>query len=424
MKKLNVIEKLQNSEISFKETLEILSTKLFVWEFEYPDEFNITEAIPGCLAIHVLRKALSFFPNRYNHNNRNIDFNPKKLIEKRLSCLDITMSKILNELNSERYDPIQEEEEEGQDTIKKSLVDNQKYNMFRYSRTYNFLFEYIFKIFCLVKTYVIYKEVRDENTTNTKNMLKHVKDLVFYSRAFKFFFCDIFNVYNTKCIYIKISNRFNKTQINFQEIFDLCEPTKHFYLDLTAHFLKYSLSEVDLFTNKYKNRLNLTINTINNISKRYIHLLWKLFERKYPKIFTALRDIQSKKFEKFIKKVLGIMVSDDSLQNRFSVLYFDFLVGVYFSKIMNMGLYWDTNFKCMDINQFEEMDTLSHYPLIFRLCETLWGVSYNGTIYFGDIFQTYLKFKDIIINHHNGFIVYKDEITNIEKKINIVSFLN
>ena len=411
IKKYQLIEKLEVGELTFDECLKVFSdVDNYCWDFESPKEFDISNDIPGSLAIFVLQKILDYFPDF----NENEELNPLNELKECIKNCDIIFSKVLYELKTTEFRII-ESVDVG---IKKKIMENQMFKMFKNSREYLNLFYKVFRLFSYIKNHELYIE----GITDTK----HIKKLIFYSRAFSYFFSDnVFNNLKSKYVYVRIRN-FDKSEINFDKLFLLCNGTKNFDLGCQKYILKYGIDDVNLYSKKYKHRLNLIINSVNEIEKNYIHLNWKLFLKLFPQVYSKINIIGEKEYYSFINKLYEDIVNVDFYEyTNFHVLYFDFLINTYLSKIFNMGSIWETKFKCMDLDDFKKMSLLTHYPIIVRICQTLWCVSYNCVIYFGNIFEVYLKFKNILNLHFNSEIRFQmpDENESREKIVKFKIFL-
>ena len=428
--KFEIINKIKSKELSLEECINVLSNDN-CWEFPKTTD---KKQVKGVLGIFVLKRILEFFPtlsSSYNVNNNNNIINVKSEFEKILKEMDFKKtSLILKELITFRNGATTSPNREIVEWNNSTFTNSEVFNIFKNSPTYiklynkiNYLFsilnlnedvqslteeeeQELFTKFPKKEDFLIHKKKLER-----KKLEDHVKDLIFYSQVLNKFYCSIFTKnYNIKddSLILILPVDYKISKVNLDNLFNTCEKTEKFFLNLQIFMYKYLVDNIYLYSKKYEERANFINNIIYNIDSRYPHLLCTIIEKKYKKFYKNTCNINSKDFTKVInskkeklkkifrtKKMENLKILDD--------LILIFYIKTWFDKILDISD-WPNNYLHLDVFDkklnFKRING-EFYPIIVNLFYTCWGVLFRGSFYIGNIVYVLFKYKEIIKDNFN-----------------------
>jgi len=260
---------------------------------------------------------------------------------------------------------------------------------------------------------------------------KHKEELVKYSLLFKYFTNTIFRQHlNLKdYIFMKIIPKYNEyKKLNLENMIEVCSRIPHFFLKIQEFFVQYGLSDVHITMKRYIEKRNFVNEFVYEIQNKYLHLLWEIFEKKFPNIHNQIKDINDKKFKTFFFNLISNInqyLNRDSLDleskktlGRFESLLFAFLNKTWFEEVKMIRTWSDDNWG-LDINakNLNLKIFMNGYPFIIRHFEGCWGVLYNSINYFGDIVSVFFKYRQIIFEEFDGKLNREfDSVSKIDIK--------
>lgn len=267
-----------------------------------------------------------------------------------------------------------------------------------------------------------------------KKRLNHVEDIIYYSYLFKlFYFCIFSRHYNIRYkLFIKILPQ-NFNVIKFDNLIQKCTQTQNFFLKLQQFFVQYGINNINIYIKRYKERKNFIFERIYKINKRYIHLLWKIFENNYPKVYEKIRNINQDKnskawdfkdyFLKLVNNIKEYLNDNKKILNRFESLLFLFLMKIYFENIYGIKN-WSNDYLHLNLddNNLERKESNTLYPIIIRQYPNCYGCLYGDTNYFGNIIYVFFKYKEIFMNNFDGEIKTLVDSNKLIKLNNLLIF--
>lgn len=375
--------RINNGELSLKQLLN---------EFSNPGAWIALDkkVIPGVQAMWLLKLALDFFPHAPTQASPK---SIKQKFESLLKSADVTMSKVLMELDEDQIE-IDEEEH--------TWSDNSIFMAFKRSANYKALFRLVRNQFSLIKDFELNKVIKGLDARH-----EHIDDLVFYAKTFHYFLANWFwDIENRKITYIQICHPSMDNQnihetirrTRFKKFIEFGVQMPNFYLDLQQYWVKHAPDPVTTYMEmNYKKRTNFIETGIERRFPRYIHLMWPVFEKTFKE--KKISNIENSNFKGFVesrkKNVLDFLSNQSVVLDIFDVLFFDLLIKIYFEKYLGFKS-WERVFKFMSIEEMLKKSKNTGCPLVGMINRTLYGVFFKRILYFGNIFQAYAKYKLIL----------------------------
>lgn len=290
------------------------------------------------------------------------------------------------------------------------------------------------------KTYENDKEkiprVKEMMLANMKReaMMKHVEQLIYISYNTMLVFSNLLRptgtmkniVYSPIILVDDMLEVMNNMEID--RLYNRCIKINNFKLNLQVFLVKNGIDAVDIYMYNYQNRKNPLINIIfGEIDERYIHLLWNIFEARFPYIYSKINNVNSPIFIEYLNRSVNKIKDctkrkQDVFLDRFESLILIYMTSIWMEHVIGVEK-WLIDNVVLDINAPGDNFNLKYlsttYPILVRLYGNIWGVVDDNIACIGSCIDALIYYRKKIIRkfegtmHRNKKVLEKMDVTDL-----------